>query len=396
MSLSGLAQHLREGREEIVTCWLQTVLATAHKAPASRGLEQVALRNHIPLLLQEIEGAIAGEATPEVDAEAREHGTQRWGHGFFIDEIIGELSALRLVLLGCIEKYAAGPGSLSATEVAEASKRLGDVIDLTARASASQFVIDTLEQRREIEAKLEQRARELVEDDHRKDAFLAMLAHELRSPLSAISNALHILRGEKLDEPRRQRALDIIERQLRQQGRLVDDLMDVSRITRQKIQLRRETVDLTQLARETAEDRQRAVEEARLTLTLELPEHPVPVLGDPARLIQVLDNLLTNAIKFTDPGGQVWLGVGTEEDGRRAIIRVRDTGIGIEPAMLPRVFDPFAQAARSLERSRGGLGLGLALVKALVELHGGEVQASSDGVGCGTEFTLLLPLQDPT
>src|SRR4051812_3910967 len=135
MSLIGLAQHLREGREEIVTCWLQTVLATAHKAPASRGLQQVALRNHIPLLLQEIEGAIAGEATPEVDAEAREHGTQRWGHGFFIDEVIGELSALRLVLLGRIEKYAASSSALSPAEAGTASKRLVDVIDRTARAS---------------------------------------------------------------------------------------------------------------------------------------------------------------------------------------------------------------------------------------------------------------------
>jgi signal transduction histidine kinase len=263
------------------------------------------------------------------------------------------------------------------------------------RASASQFVIDTLDQRREIEAKLEQRARELVEDDHRKDSFLAVLAHELRSPLGAISNALHLLRSEKVDEPARRRALDSIERQLRQQGRLVDDLMDVSRITRQKIQLRREAVDLAQLARETAEDHQRAVDEVRLTLTLDLPEHPIPVLGDPARLTQVLGNLLTNATKFTDPGGQVWLSVNAEPDGGRAIITVRDTGIGIEPAMLPRVFDPFAQAARSLERSRGGLGLGLALVKALVELHGGEVHVSSEGVGLGTEFTLLLPLQDP-
>jgi signal transduction histidine kinase len=393
MSITGLVQHLRESREEILRIWLADVLLAAHKSPAAQGLTTVHLRDHIPILLVEIEKTIAGEKTPGVEAEAREHGTERWGHGFVIDEMIWELSALRLVLFARIHTYASH-SAITAVEVAEASKRLTDVIDRTARASASQFVMDTLAQRREIEAKLEQRTQELIADDQRKDAFLALLAHELRNPLAAISSGLRILRDDRASEQTRQRASDTIERQLRQQGRLVDDLMDVSRITREKIQLRREAVDLAQLARETAEDHQRAVNEAHLTLTLELPEHPVTVLGDPDRLAQVFGNLLTNAIKFTDAGGQVWIRTAAEEDGRRARVSVGDTGIGIEPTMLPRVFDPFAQAARSLERSRGGLGLGLALVKALVELHGGEVHVSSAGVGRGTEFMLLLPLKD--
>jgi signal transduction histidine kinase len=392
MSLIDLAQHLRQSREALVDRWLKTVLTTAHKAPAASGLDRVQLRNHIPTLLKEIEATLVGEATPKVEAEARDHGTVRWEDGFIIDEMIWELSALRLVLLDEIERYVGAEGSLTPVEVVVASKRIVDVIDRTARASAGQFVTATLAQRHEIEAKLEQRTQDLVADDHRKDAFLALLAHELRNPLAAISNALRLLRDGRSGEERRERALDAIDRQVPHQGRLVDDLMDVSRITREKIELRREAMDLVTLAREMVEDHQGAVKEARLTLALELPDDPVPVQGDRIRLAQVLGNLLTNAIKFTDPGGQIGVKVAVERDGQTAIIAVRDTGIGIEPAMLPRVFDPFAQAERSLARSQGGLGLGLALVKALVELHGGEVRVSSDGVGRGTEFALRLPI----
>src|SRR5262249_6505576 len=147
-----------------------------------------------------------------------------------------------------------------------------------------------------------------------------------------------------------------------------------------------------QLVRETAEDHGIAFDQAQLTLALELPDGPVPTVGDRTRLSQVLRNLLTNATKFTDPGGQVTVRVTTAEAEDRAVVTVRDTGIGIEPDMLPRVFDTFAQAARSMARSRGGLGLGLALVKGLVELHDGEVHVRSDGPGQGTEFTLWLPL----
>jgi signal transduction histidine kinase len=392
MGLSALAQHLRQSREELVDRWLKTVLTTAHKAPAASGLDRVQLRDHIPTLLREIEATLVGEATPGVEAEARDHGTVRWEDGFLIDEMVWELSALRLVLLDEIERYVGTDGRLTPVEVVVASRRMADVLDRTARASAGQFVMATLAQRHEIEAKLEQRTQELIGDDHRKDSFLALLAHELRNPLAAISNALYILRNDQASEQSRERALNAVERQVQHQGRLVGDLMDVSRITREKIELHREAVDLATLAREIAEDHQGAATEARLTFALELPEHPVHVLGDRIRLAQVLSNLFTNAIKFTDPGGQIAVKVVAERDGHTATVTVRDTGIGIEPGMLPRVFDPFAQAERSLARSQGGLGLGLALVKALVELHGGEVQVSSNGIGCGTEFTLRLPL----
>jgi signal transduction histidine kinase/ActR/RegA family two-component response regulator len=253
---------------------------------------------------------------------------------------------------------------------------------------------------------------ELQAADRRKDEFMAMLAHELRNPLAPIHNAVQLLQRLGPDEPRLVRTLEIIERQVIQQSRLLDDLLDVSRISRGTILLRPERLDLVRLVRNAAEDSRSALEEAGLTLTLELPEEPVWVEGDPTRLAQVMSNLLQNAAKFTDRGGSVGVGcnvwAGTREAGDgsewsdptphtlhptlSAVITVRDTGIGIEPALLPHVFEAFTQADRSLDRSRGGLGLGLAMVKGLVEEHGGEVRVESAGLGHGTEFTLRLPL----
>jgi two-component system, chemotaxis family, CheB/CheR fusion protein len=256
--------------------------------------------------------------------------------------------------------------------------------------------------------------RELQAADQRKDEFLAMLAHELRNPLAPIRHAVQLLQRLGPDVPHLVRAREIIERQVIQQSRLLDDLLDVSRISRGTIMLRPERLDLVRLVRDAMEDSRTALEEAGLTLTLELPEEPVWVEGDPTRLAQVMSNLLQNAVKFTDRGGRVTVGVqvfrcsGVQEGGSSAsgdlntrtpehlnthvAITVRDTGIGIAPELLPHVFEAFTQAERSLDRSRGGLGLGLAMVKGLVEQHGGEVRAESAGLGHGTAFTLRLPV----
>ena len=232
----------------------------------------------------------------------------------------------------------------------------------------------------------------LREASRRKDEFLAMLGHELRNPLAPIRNALEVLRLRS-DLETVTWAVDISRRQIGHLSRLVDDLLDVSRIIRGKIRLQPGRLDLAALARAAAEDHRAAVGDARLTLDVRLPDGPVWVAGDATRLSQVIGNLLTNATKFTDPGGRVTLSL--EVDGRRAVVRVADTGIGIEAAMLARLFDPFAQADRSLDRCRGGLGLGLALVKGLAELHGGGVAADSAGPGRGAEFRVWLPLDAP-
>jgi signal transduction histidine kinase len=202
-----------------------------------------------------------------------------------------------------------------------------------------------------------------------------------------------VLRLRGADAAAVARARDVVERQVHHMTRLVDDLLDVSRIIRGKILLRCQRLDLTRLVRDTVQDHRSALEQSGLTLDLELPQAPVWVMGDPTRLAQVLDNLLQNAAKFTDPGGRVTVRLSVEERQDFATITVHDTGIGITPELLPHVFESFTQADRSLDRSRGGLGLGLALVKGLIERHGGAVRATSAGPGYGAAFGISLPLE---
>jgi PAS domain S-box-containing protein len=233
--------------------------------------------------------------------------------------------------------------------------------------------------------------RELKEANRRKDNFLAMLAHELRNPLAPIRNAAEVLKIAGPDPVRIEKARSMIDRQVAHMARLIDDLLDVSRISQGKILIRREPVDLAALVRSTAEDHRALLEGAGLALLLEVPDRPLWMDGDPTRLSQALGNLLQNAIKFTNPEGRVT--VRLTESGGAAELRVEDTGVGMDPEILARLFQPFSQADQTLDRSRGGLGLGLSLVKGLVEMHGGSVQADSSGGGRGSALTLRLPLQ---
>jgi PAS domain S-box-containing protein len=245
--------------------------------------------------------------------------------------------------------------------------------------------IQDITRRKEVEESLR-------EADRRKDEFLAMLGHELRNPLAPIRNAVQILNERGRQDVVEQRAREIIDRQAAHMARLIDDLLDVARISRGKILLRPRRLDLADLVRATVEDHRDDLEAGGLEVELDLlRETQVWVDGDPTRISQALGNLLHNARKFTDPGGKVT--VRLEDDSRQgtASVVVCDTGIGMEPEMLERLFETFSQADRSLDRSRGGLGLGLALVKGLIEQHGGEVKADSDGPGCGSRFTIRLP-----
>jgi PAS domain S-box-containing protein len=230
----------------------------------------------------------------------------------------------------------------------------------------------------------------LREADRRKDDFLGMLSHELRNPLAPIRNALYILDRAEPTGQQARRAKDVATRQVAHITRLVDDLLDVTRIARGKIDLRRANLDLVGLARHTADDYRSLLHDRGLTLAVEAPAGAVVVNGDETRLAQILGNLLSNAAKFTPAGGRVTISIRVE-DGR-AVVRVRDTGPGIEPDVLPSIFEPFTQAKQTLARTEGGLGLGLALVKGLVAMHGGEVAVTSSGGGPGTEFVVALPL----
>jgi signal transduction histidine kinase len=230
----------------------------------------------------------------------------------------------------------------------------------------------------------------LQESDRRKDEFLAVLSHELRNPLAPIQNGIYILRRAMPQDERAARAVEVIERQARHLERLVSDLLDVTRIARGKVQLQRQRLDLADALRRTADDHRPDFAAKRVEFQVTTPPGPVWVDADPTRLAQIVGNLLVNALKFTDAGRSVSLALAL--DGRSAAIVVADEGAGIAPQLLPVIFDPFTQADRTLARSQGGLGLGLALVKGMVELHGGDVSATSRGPGQGATFRVRLPL----
>jgi signal transduction histidine kinase len=243
---------------------------------------------------------------------------------------------------------------------------------------------------RAAEVDLQARNEALLAADRRKDEFLAMLAHELRNPLAAVQMGLPILGRFPPRDALEARTLDIVRRQTGLLVQLVDDLLDVSRVTRGRIELTLEVLDLAALATRVCDGmRARAMAPREQTLAVAVPGVPVLVRGDAGRLEQVLTNLLDNASKYSDPGARI--DVEIETDGDRVLLVVRDAGIGIEPAALPTIFDLFAQVPTSLARSRGGLGIGLTLVKVLVELHGGSIAVASEGRGRGTTFRVVLP-----
>ena len=230
----------------------------------------------------------------------------------------------------------------------------------------------------------------LKETDRRKNEFLATLAHELRNPLAPARNSLQIMRMARHDPEIMERALGTLERQITHMVRLIDDLVDVSRISRGMIELRRERVDLAAVLNNAVEASRPLLDQYGHTFTLKLPGEPLFVDGDPVRLGQIFSNLLQNAAKYTGKGGRIHLAA-TRRAGD-VIVRVEDNGVGIPATMLPRIFDMFAQVDRSLDRYSGGLGIGLSVVKRLVEMHEGSVQARSDGPGRGTEFIVQLPI----
>jgi PAS domain S-box-containing protein len=260
-------------------------------------------------------------------------------------------------------------------------------------AAHAAIAIDNARLFEETQAEIAQRKRaelQLREVNRRKEEFLAMLAHELRNPLAPIRNGVQILRSAHADERVVKSTSDMMERQVEHMVRLVDDLLDVSRINRGAIAIRTDRVDLVPVVRNAIDAGQAWCKAKRHTLSVELPERAVYVSGDSVRLAQVVGNLLSNACKYTEAGGHIRIAV--EQSESHVLVRVRDDGIGLAPDQLARVFDMFMQVDTSLERSVGGLGLGLTLAKSLVEVHGGTIEAHSAGIGSGSEFLVRLPI----
>lgn len=240
--------------------------------------------------------------------------------------------------------------------------------------------------RRQAEERLEEASR-------RKDEFLAMLAHELRNPLAPIRNAVELIRLAAPTEHKVRWAADVTDRQVRQLTRLVDELLDVARISQGKVVLQTQCLDLVALVSQCVDSQRPMLAGRHQSLTLSLPQHPLKVDGDATRLAQVVNNLLSNAIKYTPEGGAITISVAhaARHAGDTAVLEVSDNGIGIDADLLPHVFELFEQGKRALDRTQGGLGVGLTLVQRLVQLHGGEVVASSGGSGQGSRFRITLP-----
>src|SRR6476661_2291665 len=273
----------------------------------------------------------------------------------------------------------------------EAANRLlsAEVTDRRRAESRLSDLNETLDQRvRDRTRELELSQSQLVEANRKKDEFLATLAHELRNPLAPVRSAVEIIRRGGADKV--QWATNLIDRQVQSLSRLIDDLMDVSRISRGRIELRREVLALNDALTDAVEAVRPMAEEAGHELAVLLPDRQLVVDGDRTRLAQVFTNLLSNAVKYTERGGRIELGVMVERD--MAVVTIRDNGIGIPPDRLESVFEMFSQVEAALERSRGGLGIGLALTRQLVQMHGGSVRAHSDGPGLGSRFQVLLPL----
>ena len=290
----------------------------------------------------------------------------------------GEYRGEHRILLpdGTIRWIAARGGALYDEATGAATRMVGVCMDVT--------------ERKDLEQQIRDRAERLAEADRRKDEFLAMLGHELRNPLAPIFHAVKLLELRDDDPELRGEMRALIDRQVRSLARLVDDLLDVSRITRGKIQLRKEAVDLATVVARAVATSEPLIKARAHRLAVELPDRPVRLLADPLRLEQVLVNLVNNAAKYTDPGGSIRVEAAIE--GGEVVVRVGDSGVGIAPELLPRIFDPFTQDERAPERSEAGLGIGLTLVRSLVRMHEGSVEARSEGPGRGSEFLVRLPL----
>ncbi len=371
--------------------------------PHAQRVHHQALVDHFHELLQALGRSLAESddaATCQHCLPATIHGEDRWEAGWSLPEVVRDYQILRLVILDYLEEMLERPPSHCVVMA------IGLALDEAIAASVSMYVtsrdghLRQLEQERaerdkQIQEHLQQRAESLREVDRRKNEFLATLGHEMRNPLAPLWQAARLLElQETMDPALLGQVRDIIKRQVQQLGRLADDLLDISRIAQAKVELRKEPVNLADLVAQAVQASAPHLKARHHQFEVSAPDEPLWLEADPARLVQIIVNLLNNAAKYTEPGGHVWLSAGADADGT-AVIRVRDDGMGIPPEMLPHVFELFTQGEWSADHSQGGMGIGLALVRRLVELHGGTITASSPGLGQGSEFVVRLPASPP-
>jgi signal transduction histidine kinase len=374
----GLADFIISELEPILQEW-ESFARTL--TPAALVMTGNQLRNHAEMMLKSIANDLRTPQSPEQqikkshgledeEKQDADHGTGRWKSNFSVEQLVSEYRALRssvLRLWGQAHSYA------STTDVQDII-RFNEAIDQLLAVSVISFAA----------AK-----RKADEQEKNRNEFLAMLAHELRNPLSPITTASALLKKAKGNEKIIENAADVIARQAAHMARLVDDLLDVSRVTRGLIEVQLSAVDIRQAIDEAVEQVTPEIQARRHQLDVAGPPYPTAVQADKKRLVQIVTNLLANAAKYTPEGGHVKLETTVHES--EVVIAVKDNGVGMSPEFISHAFELFAQAERTPDRKSGGLGLGLALVKNLVELHGGKVVCSSAGPGQGSHFVVTLP-----
>jgi signal transduction histidine kinase/ActR/RegA family two-component response regulator len=382
-----LSTHLAERTADILSRWSDAVSQDPAQPAARHHLRGEELTDHLPQLLESLIGALRGEAPNAVTDRGAEHGHQRRVIGYTAAELLDEIRVFRQFVMATIDECR---DQIDRDTAAEAGRRLLDLIDESAHASVVQYLREAEAERDLARMRLEERNAQLDAANAQKDQFLSVLSHELRNPLAPIVTAVQVLQRIKPSDPLSERQLAIIERQATHLGKLVDDLLDVNRIAHGKIDLQPRIIDFQDPARLAIESSRAAIAARQIALHVDMPADPLRVFADPTRVVQVITNLLVNAGKFTETGGRI--DVRMWREGGQAALSVRDTGIGIAPETLRRVFDPFSQADTSLQRQSSGLGLGLVIAKGLVEMQSGRIDAASEGLGCGAEFTVRFPL----
>lgn len=382
---------IREHRDDIMHDWEARVAAE----PREIKLADSALRNHLPELLNELADWLQGAEAPgasRMRAAAARHAAQRLDHSFQLTQLVHEYRLLRETLLHLLlgsEADAQTQGNGGMAERVVELARLNTGLDFAITDAVESFV----EERERRLAEMRDQATMLRELDRRKSEFLAVLSHELRNPLTPIRNSLFILDHAAPGSEQAERAKSVLLRQTEHLSKLVEELLEMTRISRGKVEIQRETLDVRNVVRLACDDHRTWFEHHQIELRFDDPARPAWTNADPHRLAQVLGNLLQNAAKFTPPGGRVVVSLSVANPDVE--IRVRDTGIGLEARDLERVFEPFVQVENTLARTHGGLGLGLALVKGVVAMHSGRVWAMSDGLGHGCEIIVALPLVLP-
>src|SRR5579875_882432 len=379
-SWGGVAEHIRKSQERVLSRWRELVRNDGRLPIQRLKFSDQQLEDHLPALIHQIIKALEGERVPEatIRQEGARHGSSRRAHGYSIAQVIWEFADFRKLLRQEFEQAAA---SLAPEKAFEIRESILDLTDLSELGSVECFVDEA---RRERDAARE----ELSKANRQRDLFLLVLSHELRNPLAAVRTALQVINAEHTSRSARERAMEILERQTRYQARLIDDLLDMNRISQGRIELKRGPADIRRLVTNAIDAYARAIEAKSIAFRFDYPDQQLLVFADPVRIEQVIANLITNSLKFTKSGGSIEVSI--RREGEYAAITVRDNGAGIEPSRLDRVFELFFREPECDVETTMDIGLWLA--KQIVELHNGTIQARSEGIEKGTEVTVRLPL----